>query len=37
VAQRCGALEAQYAAACRFQPDYQPAALDTSITPRQRP
>jgi hypothetical protein len=37
VAQRCGALEAQYAAACRFQPDYQPAALDTRITPRQRP
>lgn len=37
VAQRCASLEAHYGAACRFQTDYQPASLDTRITPRQRP
>jgi len=37
VAQRCAAAESRFGTGCRVLPDYRPAALDTRVTPRQRP
>jgi hypothetical protein len=37
IAQRCVERQARYGAGCRFMPEYQPAPLDSRVTPRQRP
>lgn len=37
IAQRCDEAARRFASACRFEPDYQPAPLDSRVTPRQRP
>jgi hypothetical protein len=37
VAQRCAAAEARFGPGCRVQADYQPAPLESRVTPRQRP
>jgi hypothetical protein len=37
VAARCQALQARFGPGCRFLPDYQPAELETRVSPRQRP
>jgi dienelactone hydrolase len=37
IAQRCGELQASFGPGCRLLPAYQPAPLDTRITPRSRP
>ena len=36
IAQRCPAYEARFGKGCRFMPAYQPAPLDSRVTPRQR-
>lgn len=37
IAQRCDAAAQRFPSACRFDPAYQPAPLDSRVTPRQRP
>lgn len=37
VAQGCERAQAQFPSSCRFRPDYQPASLQTRVTPRLRP
>lgn len=37
VAQGCERAQARFPSSCRFRPDYQPAPLETRVTPRQRP
>lgn len=37
VAQQCPAQEATFGTGCSFAPDYQPAALETRVPPRERP
>ena len=37
IAQRCIEMQATYGPGCRILPAYQPAPLDTRVTPRQRP
>jgi pimeloyl-ACP methyl ester carboxylesterase len=36
IAQRCPAYEARFGKGCRFLPAYQPAPLESRVTPRQR-
>ncbi len=37
VAQGCLAAQARFPSSCRFQPDYQPASLDSRVAVRKRP
>lgn len=37
IAQRCEEAARRFPSTCRFEPDYQPPALETRVTPRQRP
>ena len=37
IAQRCQALEVAYGAGCRFRPEFQPAPLQSRVTPREQP
>ncbi|MFN3811343.1 MAG: hypothetical protein ACK4S6_12045 [Roseateles asaccharophilus] len=37
VAQGCERAQAKFPSSCRFRPDYQPAPLQTRVTPRLRP
>lgn len=37
VAAGCLAAQARFPSSCNFRPDYQPAPLETRVTPRQRP
>ncbi|MCV2367823.1 hypothetical protein [Roseateles oligotrophus] len=37
VARRCKSMEGGFGPGCRMQPDFQPAALESRVAPRQRP
>ena len=37
VAARCKSMESRFGTGCRLLPDYQPAALETRVAPRERP